>query len=458
MKTKSQIGIIGLAVMGSNLARNFASRKISTLIFNRTFEKTEELIRDHGNEFLHGSASLKEFVGGLELPRKIILMVKAGDPVDMVLKELLPLLNKDDIVIDGGNSFYKDTERRQASCKAKNIHFLGMGISGGEEGALHGPSMMPGGAKSAYKKIEKYVQAITAKDYKNGKCVAYIGEGSSGHFVKMVHNGIEYAIMQLIAETYDLLKNSSKLTNDEIAETFKKWGETENFKSFLLEITAKIFTQKTGKKHLIDLIKDSAGQKGTGKWTTIEALHLGVPTPAINTAVDARIISGDNFRESSTKKFPKITSTKKLTPQTIKDALELGTLVAYSQGFRLLEAAYNEFNWKLDLPEIARIWTGGCIIRSDILPKFELLYKNEKAGSKLLLAPFKTKQKNWRSTISASIESGIPVPTLASTLFYYDSLSNKNLPQNLIQAQRDFFGAHGYERIDKKGQFHTEWF
>ncbi len=457
MKTKSQIGIIGLAVMGSNLARNFASRKISTLVFNRTFEKTEELIRDHGNEFLHGSASLKEFVAGLELPRKIILMVKAGDAVDMVLKELLPLLDKDDIVIDGGNSLYKDTERRQASCSTKKIHFLGMGISGGEEGALHGPSMMPGGAKSAYKKIEKYVQAITAKDYQKGKCVAYIGEGASGHFVKMVHNGIEYAIMQLIAEAYDLLKNSSKLTNDEIAETFKKWGKTENFKSFLIEITAKIFTHKTGKKHLIDLIKDSAGQKGTGKWTTFAALDLGVPTPAINTAVDARILSGDNFRESAQKKFPKITSTKKLSPQKIKDALELGTLVAYSQGFRLLEAAYNEFNWKLDLPEIARIWTGGCIIRSDILPKFELLYKNEKAGSKLLLTPFKTKQKNWRTTISAAIESGIPVPTLASTLFYYDSLLSKNLPQNLIQAQRDFFGAHGYERTDKKGPFHTNW-
>mgnify|MGYP001570426814 CR=1 FL=1 len=479
---KSQIGIIGLATMGANLARNFADKKIPTIVYNRSHEKTENFIKSFANEYLQGSKTLKEFLGNLEKPRKIILLVKAGDPVNQVINELSPLLDKNDIIIDCGNSHFKDTERRQNELAKKSIYFLGCGISGGEEGALKGPSMMPGGDKKAYTQVSKLLEKVTAHDFKNGKCVTYLGPGGSGHFVKMVHNGIEYAIMQLIAETYDILKQIGKLSNPELAKIFTNYGKSENLKSYLLEITAKIFStvceanknnkkvltsvKTTYSKYLIDFIKDSAGQKGTGKWTTEAALNLGVAIPTINAAVDARIISGDP-REMSGKLLKKNIEPlknldKKALIKELRDALELATELSYGQGFLLLMKASQENSWNLNFSEIARIWQGGCIIRSDYLLKMETaLGKNLDQAKKIkqqILQNFNgKKQLHLRSIIGLGAQQGIPLPAFYSTLSYYDSYSAPQLPQNLIQAQRDFFGAHGYERTDKSGSFHTEW-
>ncbi|MDA1060612.1 MAG: NADP-dependent phosphogluconate dehydrogenase [bacterium] len=449
---KSKIGLIGLATMGKNLARNIA-RNFHISVYNRTTEKTEEFIKEFGSEKLTGTKTLEEFVESLEKPRKIILMVKAGNGVDAVIDELTPLLDKGDIIIDGGNTHYPDTERRQARLVEKNIHLIGMGISGGEEGALNGPSMMPGGDKNAYESLKEILVPSSADDGDNGKCISYIGEGSSGHFVKMVHNGIEYGIMQLIGETYDILKNIGKLNNQELAETFGNWNKSRN--SFLLEITQKIFTQKDEDKNkdLIDLIKDTGKQKGTGKWTSIAAYDLGVSTPTIHASVDARIMSGSIRLRS--RKLP----SKTLSPEIpdnlknlVEDALELSTLCTYFQGLELMKAASIEKKWDLNLGEIMRIWRGGCIIRSDYL---SLLQESE--NTKILEFFDSEAQTNWRETISLATSQGIPSPALSASLAYWDSIAKDKLPQNLTQAQRDFFGAHGYERIDKEGNFHTEW-
>ncbi len=454
---KSQIGLIGLAVMGENLARNIAGHGFKISVFNRTTEKTTQFIEKFKkNSLLTGTRNLKEFISSLETPRKIILLVKAGEAVDEIIKKLTPLLNKNDILIDCGNSHFKDTEKRQQYLKQKQIHFIGCGISGGEEGALKGPSLMPGGDKKAWKKIQLIFEKIAAKDFSDKPCVTYLGPGGSGHFVKMVHNGIEYAIMQLIAESYDILKNIGKFSNPELAKTFSNFNKTENLKSFLIEITAKIFTKKEGSKYLIDLIKDSAGQKGTGKWTTQEALNLSASIPIINAAVDARVISGDETYRKNYKTFPKIILKikKQNITQLVHDALELSVVLSYIQGFELISKASLEYNWNLSLNEIARIWQGGCIIRSKILTENRFAIFN----SPFFLKEFSnTKQKNWRKLLILTTSIGLPAPALSSALTYYDTLTNKNLPQNLTQAQRDFFGAHGYERIDKKGSFHTEW-
>lgn len=452
--------------MGANLARNLADKKVSTVVFNRTSEKTDDFIKEFGGNFLSGEKTLKKFVASLALPRKIIILVKAGPAVDEVIAELLTLLDKNDILLDLGNSHYKDTWRRQDELQKKQIQFIGCGISGGEQGALHGPSLMPGGEKSAYKKVEKILQKIAAKDGGGGKCVSYIGPQSSGHFVKMVHNGIEYGIMQLIAESYDILKNVGKLSNDELAKVFAQYNK--NSKSFLLEITAKIFQKTEGKKHLIDLIKDVAGQKGTGKWTTEEAHNFGVPITTINAAVDARIISGDIPSRIYGPKMSKISKSKIKLPtkpqliEMVGDALEITTLLAYLQGFNLIRAAAKEYNWNLDTSDIARIWKNGCIIRSQLLHTLEKLFTGDDKISK---TPMKKVteilngkiQKNWRKLMCVTTNEGIPTPALSASLAHFDSFLRKNLPQNLIQAQRDFFGAHGYERTDKNGVFHTEW-
>lgn len=515
-QSKSAIGLIGLATMGENLARNIANHGFTISVFNRTTEKTEKFIKNFAKDYplLHGTFTLKDFVASLEAPRKIILLVKAGSPVDEIIAEISPLLDKNDILVDCGNSHFKDTERRQLELAKKSIHLIGCGISGGEEGALRGPSLMPGGNKSAWEKIEKIFTAIAAdvpvdnspsakskNSAPSSKCVAYIGPAGSGHFVKMVHNGIEYAIMQLIAETYDILKNIGEFSNPELAEIFKNYGKTENLKSFLMEITAIIFTRtienltkpanadhqlSKNSSHLIDLIKDSAGQKGTGKWTTEAALNLGVAIPTINAAVDARIISGDNKGRAMCKILKRNISSKKLTSSTkknlltlVKDSLELATILAYEQGIGLLTKAGKEFSWNLDLSEITRIWQGGCIIRSNYLKTLTIGLGKDKeplknTGSrqnsqsfhksaakevmqkmvKLFAGP---KQKNWRKLLALAIEHGIPVPAFYASLNFYDSYSAQKLPQNLIQAQRDFFGAHGYERTDKPGWHHTEW-
>jgi len=483
--SKSQIGLIGLATMGANLARNIANKGFRVSVFNRTTEKTEQFIKDFGKESagrIHGSTNLKEFIASLETPRKIILLVKAGakapcpgesgtgQPVDDVIAELSPLLDKNDILIDCGNSHFKDTERRQNSLTTRDLNFIGCGISGGEEGALNGPSLMPGGKKSAYEKIHPILEKIAARDFSKNPCVVYIGPGGSGHFVKMVHNGIEYAIMQVIAEAYDILRRVGKFSNPELSKIFANYNKNPNLKSFLLEITTKIFTKKEDGKYIIDYIKDAAGQKGTGKWTTEIAHDLGIYIPAINMAVDARIVSGETqMRAMSQSMLKQNLPSKKLSPsgkknliKQVENALELAIILCYEQGIALISKSAKEFKWNLNFAEIIRVWQGGCIIRSGYLKDLALAFSTDKkiatkTFQKIMKNLAGEKQKNWRKLMSLAIENGIPVPSFYACLNYFDSYAAKNLPQNLIQAQRDFFGAHGYERTDKPGSFHTEW-
>ncbi len=437
--------------MGANLARNAARNGAKVFVYNRTQEKTDEFMKAYGEEgdFV-ACKTIKEVKG-----RPILLMVKAGGAVDAVMEEL----GTDDIVIDGGNSHYSDTERRAAA----HPRFIGMGVSGGEEGALMGPSMMPGGDREAWDSVEPLFTAMAAQvessklkvPSSEGKCVAYIGPGGAGHFVKMVHNGIEYAIMQLIAESYDILKSEGKKTNEELAEIFKSWNEGEDLNSYLMEITGKIFLKKE-KGHLIDVIKDAAGQKGTGKWTTEAAMTFGVPVPTINAAVDARILSGSDHLRAAGKEFPEsieqpYEKSEKLVSR-VRGALELASICVYSQGFDLMNVASKKKGWNLDHSEIARIWSGGCIIRSSFLAKRAKMKKDE------VVALFGgEKQLDWRRVISIAQGRGIPVPAMSSALAYFDAMRRDRLPQNLIQAQRDFFGAHTFERIDKEGVFHADW-
>ncbi|MBP9770852.1 NADP-dependent phosphogluconate dehydrogenase [Candidatus Gracilibacteria bacterium] len=474
MSAKSTIGLIGLATMGANLARNIANKGFHISVFNRTTEKTEKFIQDFGKESkgkLHGSKTLKEFVSSLEIPRKIILLVKAGQPVDDMITELSPLLDKNDIIIDCGNSHFKDTERRQNALASQGLNFIGCGISGGEEGALHGPSLMPGGSKAAWEKIRPIFEKVAAKDFTGKPCVIHIGDLGSGHFVKMIHNGIEYAIMQILAESYDILKSIGKFTNPELSKIFAGYNKNSNLKSFLIEITTKIFNKKEDGKFIIDYIKDAAGQKGTGKWTTEIAHDLGIYSPTINVAVDARIVSGDTkVRAMSQGMLKQNLTAKKLTAsgkknliKQVENALELATILCYEQGIALISKTSKEFDWKLNLAEITRIWQGGCIIRSSYLKDLTTALNpaNEKAAMSAFQKIMKTlngdKQKSWRKLMSLAMESGIPIPAFYACLGYFDSYAKARLPQNLIQAQRDFFGAHGYERTDKEGSFHTEW-
>lgn len=474
MSAKSTIGLVGLATMGANLARNIANKGFHISVFNRTTEKTEKFIQDFGKESkdkFHGSKTLKEFVSSLETPRKIILLVKAGQPVDDMITELSPLLDKNDIIIDCGNSHFKDTERRQNALASQGLNFIGCGISGGEEGALHGPSLMPGGSKAAWEKIRPIFEKVAAKDFAGKPCVIHIGDLGSGHFVKMVHNGIEYAIMQILAESYDILKTIGKFTNPELSKIFASYNKNSNLKSFLIEITTKIFNKKEDGKFIIDYIKDAAGQKGTGKWTTEIAHDLGIYSPTINVAVDARIVSGDTkVRAMSQGMLKQNLTAKKLTAsgkknliKQVENALELATILCYEQGIALISKTSKEFDWKLNFAEITRIWQGGCIIRSSYLKNLTTALNpaNEKAAMSAFQKIMKTlngdKQKSWRKLMSLAIESGIPIPAFYACLGYFDSYAKARLPQNLIQAQRDFFGAHGYERTDKEGSFHTEW-
>lgn len=461
---KAQIGLIGLGTMGENLARNIANKGFEVAVFNRSNEKTAKFIKNFGGEGkkLRSGKNLQEFVGELSIPRKIILMVKAGEAVDEIIGQLLPLLQTGDIIIDGGNSHYHDTDRRQKELQTKNIHFIGMGISGGEQGALHGPSMMPGGDKEAYKQLEPIFQLAAADDDLGGKCFTYIGPGSSGHFVKMVHNGIEYGLMQVIAESYHLLKSVANLSNDQIAETYNNWNSNGLLKSFLIEISAKIFTRKEDNLDLIDLILDSAGQKGTGKWTTEAALNYGVAIPTINAAVDARIISaGKTFRIQESKKWQlaKIDDEKFTTfTEDVRTALELSMFNTYAQGFQLLSVASQAENWNLNISEICRVWRGGCIIRSAMLPLYQKAFSGKTEAAKTIHNRFSDEaQKQWRKIVALGAKQAIPLPAMSASLSYFDAYRTENLPQNLIQAQRDFFGAHGYERKDKPGTFHGEW-
>ncbi len=469
----NQLGVIGLGTMGANLARNAARNGVKVAVFNRTTERMHEFLRDHGKE---GSfvpcKTYEELLRSLDAPRAILVMVKAGEAVDQVISDLLPLLKKGDILIDGGNSHYSDAERRTAELSQKGICFIGMGVSGGEEGALNGPSMMPGGDKAAYEKMESLFSKMAAADGLGGKCVTYIGSGGAGHFVKMVHNGIEYAVMQLIAEAYDILKSVGEYSNAELAETFSYWNDGDDLQSFLIEITAAIFAKKDdlgGSGDLIDVIADRAGQKGTGKWTTEAAMTLGVAIPTINAAVDARILSGSPMlRDRERSELPYTPDLEEPMPpreklrHMVRSGLHLSTLCAYKQGFQLMGAASAEYGWNLNLQECARIWLGGCIIRSVLLKTIMDTLSSDPtiaaSGSKDLRDDFGgQKQMYWRLLQELAASRGIPIPAFSASLSYYDALRRERLPQNLIQAQRDFFGAHGYARTDREGEFHSEW-
>jgi 6-phosphogluconate dehydrogenase len=475
---KAKFGLIGLGVMGENLALNIEEKGFPIAVFNRSTDKVDDFVKRNPGKKIIGTKSPKEFIESLERPRKFVIMVKAGAPVDQTIEAVRPFLEKDDVVIDGGNEFFTNTERRTKAL-APDIHFVGMGVSGGEEGARHGPSLMPGGSIHSYKVIEPVVTAIAAKV--DGPCVTYIGEGGSGHYVKMVHNGIEYGDMQLIAETYDVLKSVGGLTNSELADVFSEWN-TGELDSFLIDITAKIFTKKddvTG-KDLVDVILDRALMKGTGSWTVKESAELLIPIPTIASSVEAREMSAMHaLRQKGAEILkgpspqPVSASEKKEIIADARAALYAAKAVSYAQGFSLLQKAALQYLWRkddkggalpLDNAEIARIWKGGCIIRAKFLGRIQEAFKRDPRLDNLLFDPsFKDelsqRQQGWRRTIARAVNTGIAVPTLSASLSYYDSLRRGRMPMNLTQAQRDFFGAHTYERIDKpQGQFfHTEW-
>lgn len=469
--SQQKFGVIGLAVMGENLALNVERNGFPVAVYNRTSSKTDEFMQKRAiDKNVKPAYTLEEFVQSLERPRRILVMVKAGKPVDAVIDQLKPLLDKDDMIIDGGNSLYEDTERRTRELEATGLGFMGMGVSGGEEGALWGPSLMPGGTEASYKELEAILTKIAAQ-VDDGPCVTYIGPGGAGHYVKMVHNGIEYGDMQLIAEAYDLLRNVLGFNDQQLHEVFAEWNTTDELNSFLIEITADIFKQKdpeTGKP-LIDLILDSAGQKGTGRWTVVSALEMGVCIPTITAAVNGRIISSfKDERVAASQELPgptaKFDGDAKAFVNKIRDALYCSKICSYAQGMALMGKASQEFNYHLNLGEIARIWKGGCIIRAGFLNKIKHAYDENPGLPNLLLAPeFKQtildRQDAWRDVLVTANTLGIPVPAFSASLDYFDSYRRPNLPQNLTQAQRDFFGAHTYERTDKpRGEFfHTEW-
>jgi 6-phosphogluconate dehydrogenase len=465
---KQQIGVIGLAVMGKNLALNIESKGYSVSVYNRSPEKTEEFVKEAQGKNIVGTYSIEEFVNSLETPRKILLMVKAGQPTDATIEQLLPYLEKGDILIDGGNTYFKDTQRRNKELAEKGIHFIGTGVSGGEEGALKGPSIMPGGQKEAYELVRPILEDISAKV--NGEpCCTYIGPDGAGHYVKMVHNGIEYGDMQLISEAYFLLKHVLDLSAQELHEIFSDWNKGE-LDSYLIEITADIFTKmdpETGKP-LVEVILDKAGQKGTGKWTSQSALDLGVPLPIITESVFARFISAmkeERVRASKMLKGPEVKpfdGDRNAFIEAVRKALYMSKICSYAQGFAQLKAASEEYNWNLRYGDIAMIFRGGCIIRAAFLQKIKDAYDRDPELPNLLLDPYfkeivESYQGALREILAVAIQRGIPVPGFSSALAYYDSYRSETLPANLIQAQRDYFGAHTYERVDKEGTFHTEW-
>ena len=466
--SKQQIGVIGLAVMGKNLAFNIESRGYTVSVYNRSQSKTDEMMNEAQGKNIVPAYSLEEFVASLEVPRKILLMVKAGEATDATINQLKPLLQKGDIVIDGGNTFFKDTQRRNQELSELGFHFIGTGVSGGEEGALTGPSIMPGGQKEAYDLVAPILTAISAK-VGDDACCTYIGPDGAGHYVKMVHNGIEYGDMQLISESYFLLKHLLGLSAEELHEVFAEWNKGE-LDSYLIEITADIFKKyddETGKP-MVDIILDKAGNKGTGKWTSQSALDLGVPLPVITESVFARYISAlKDERVAASKQIqgPKpvpFTGDKQELIESIRKALYMSKIVSYAQGFAQMKAASEQYNWDLQYGDIAMIFRGGCIIRAQFLQKIKDAYDRDANLNNLLLDPyFKDIAENYqgalREVIATAVMNGIPVPCFASALTYFDSYRTETLPANLIQAQRDYFGAHTYERVDKEGIFHTEW-
>ncbi|MEM1083625.1 MAG: decarboxylating NADP(+)-dependent phosphogluconate dehydrogenase [Verrucomicrobiota bacterium] len=469
--SNSDFGLIGLAVMGQNLVLNVESRGFQVSVFNRTTSVTDEFIAANPGKKLVGCQTLEEFVQSLASPRKIQIMVKAGAPVDAVIDQLIPLLDKGDIIIDGGNSLYTDTERRDKYCAEAGMRFIGAGVSGGEEGALKGPSIMPGGPESTWEIMKPIFESISAKV--NGEpCVVHIGEGGAGHFVKMVHNGIEYGDMQLICEAYNIFK-AAGFSNAELADIFAKWNEGD-LESFLIEITANIFKQKdpeTG-KDIVDLIVDKAGQKGTGRWTVMGSVEQAVPFSTIAGSVEARILSSMRDQRIAASKilegpdnwnFELQGMSKEELVGKVRNALYASKIVSYAQGLDLISKVGADKGWDLKLGEIAKIWRGGCIIRARFLNRITEAYQSDTPPTNLMLSPFFTKvlndgQKDWREVVALAAVNGIPVPSFGGSLSYYDAYRAERTPANLLQAQRDFFGAHTYERIDKpEGEFfHTE--
>jgi 6-phosphogluconate dehydrogenase len=464
-------GVIGLEVMGRNIALNIERNGFPIAVYNRTYSKTEDFLnRLAKGKNAKGAQKIEDFVKLLERPRRILVMVKAGAPVDAVIAELRPLLEPGDIVIDGGNSLFTDTERRVKELEGTGIKFFGMGVSGGEEGALWGPSLMPGGDQESYRHLEPILTRIAAKTPDDGACVTYVGSKGAGHFVKMVHNGIEYGDMQLIAEAYDLLKHIGGLNNKQLKDVFLEWNEGE-LKSFLIEITTKVIDfadPENPSRSLVDMILDKAGQKGTGKWTTQTALDLGIPIPTITAAVDARGISAmkdERVQASKALSGPRPSALKgdvKAFINDVRAALYCSKICSYAQGFAMIAAANKQFNYGMKLDEIARIWKAGCIIRAIFLDEIKKAFREQPSLPNLLVTDrFKQaiaqRQDAWRRIVSIGAQNGIATPAFSASLAYYDGYRRERLPANLIQAQRDFFGAHTYERVDKPGSFHTEW-
>ncbi|MFK5947879.1 MAG: decarboxylating NADP(+)-dependent phosphogluconate dehydrogenase [Methylococcales bacterium] len=466
---KANIGLIGLAVMGQNLVLNMNDNGYKVAVFNRTTSKVDDFLAGpaRGTDVV-ATHSLEELVDSLEAPRKVMLMVKAGDVVDLWIEKLIPLLSEGDIIIDGGNSLYTDSNRRTEALKEKGLLFIGTGVSGGEEGARHGPSIMPGGNKAAWEAVKPIFQAISAK-VDGVPCCEWVGENGAGHYVKMVHNGIEYGDMQLICEAYQLLREGLGLSVDEIQAIFAKWN-TGVLDSYLVEITTNILAYKDENgEPLIDSILDTAGQKGTGKWTGINALDMGIPLTLIAESVFARCLSAQkDQRVKAAAELPKnpaaFSADKEEMIQAIHDALYASKIISYAQGFQLIREAAKEYGWKLNYGEIALMWRGGCIIRSQFLGDIKKAYENNPKLENLLLANFFSDamvkaDTGWRKAVILSIELNVPTPTFSSALAYFDGYRTARLPANLLQAQRDYFGAHTYERIDKpRGEFfHTDW-
>jgi 6-phosphogluconate dehydrogenase len=464
--------MIGLAVMGSNLARNIESRGFPVAVFNRSGDVTKEFMAKFGTKdgtstgFV-ASYSLEDFVKSMAAPRQIFIMIKAGASTDGVIDQLAPLLDKGDIVIDGGNAYFKDTIRREEKLKAMGLNFLGIGISGGEEGALKGPSLMPGGPRDAWQIVAPLLEKIAAQA--DGACTNYVGPDGAGHFVKMVHNGIEYGDMQLIAEAYDILRNVVGCKPEELKSIFEKWNQGP-LASYLIEITAKIFAKKDGDAagYLVDKILDKAGQKGTGMWTAQVALDLGISIPTISSAVDARVLSSmKDERVSAAREFqgPAVddfTGNREEFIAAVHDALYAAKIMSYAQGMALIAAASNQWNWGLKLHEIAALWKGGCIIRAKFLDEIRRAFSSQPAPANLLMDSFMKKEvtrcvPSLRKVVGTAVSRGVPTIGFSASLSYFDSYRTVDLPQNLTQAQRDFFGAHTYERKDKSGHFHTEW-
>jgi len=470
MKTQADIGLIGLAVMGENLVLNMESKGFTVAVYNRTVEKVDKFMNGRGKDknFI-GAHSIEEFIASLERPRKVMMLVKAGQPVDDFIELLLPHLEEGDIIIDGGNSHFPDSIRRTKYVESKGLLFIGTGVSGGEEGALLGPSIMPGGSAQAWPHVKEIFQAISAKVEDGTPCCDWVGNDGAGHFVKMVHNGIEYGDMQLISEAYNLMKNLLGMNADEMHQVFKEWNEGD-LDSYLIEITRDILGYKDEDgEALVEKILDTAGQKGTGKWTGVEALNLGIPLTLIGESVFARCLSALKEERVEASKVlsgptPSFNGDRSLFIEDISKALYASKLVSYAQGYTLMREAAKDYGWDLNYGGIALLWRGGCIIRSVFLGKIKDAFDNNPDLPNLLLNPFfkekvEAAQEGWRRVVATSLVNGIPVPAFTTALNYFDGYRSERLPANMLQAQRDYFGAHTYERVDKpRGEFfHTNW-